>query len=140
MQDPKGAKVLTLEHLSGGFVVWLISATFATTFAIFVYFFEWIGRLITNIVIETFYIQKYLKLVEMRTQIESKYALIDVEECEEEEEILKSLTSSPILTRKKFSLRSKLTKLSLKRFVGYYLRVKWVGAGNRGTIFRLIFN
>lgn len=74
LQEPKGAKVLTMKHLQAGFVVWMITVTIA----IFVFLFEWIYRLSKNLlfmfIISLFFKQEQLKLIKMRALIESRLA------------------------------------------------------------------
>lgn len=59
-----GPKVLTMEHLRAGFIVWLVSVTFAIS----AFIFEWMCRLgkylLFKFIIWSFYNQKHLKMIE----------------------------------------------------------------------------
>lgn len=72
LQDPTGPKVLTLEHLRAGFVVWLVSIVFALA----VFSFEWMSRiwkyLIFKHILRSFYQQKQFKMIETRTYNETR--------------------------------------------------------------------
>lgn len=76
LQDSTGPKVLTMEHLSAGFIVWLVSVVLA----IIIFVTEWIPRfgeyLVSWYIFGTYYKQKVLKMKRMNALVEArvKYA------------------------------------------------------------------